>query len=165
MHDDVISQIQALRSMTVAQLRVEWERLYGETTRSCNRDYLWKRLAWRVQELKYGGLSDAATARLKELAPTTLTFVRAQRPRGFDPDAVPAPTPTTPKTVRDARLPAPGSVITRKWRGRDLRLVVRDDGFEIDGVVYGSLSEAARGVTGQRWNGPLFWGLRERKRR
>jgi hypothetical protein len=42
--------------------------------------------------------------------------------------------------------------------------VVRNDGFEIDGVVYGSLSEAARGVTGQRWNGPLFWGLRTRKR-
>jgi hypothetical protein len=165
MPDDVISQIQALRGMSVSQLRIEWERLYGETTRSRNRDYLWKRLAWRVQELKYGGLSNAAKQRLRELAPTTLTYVRAQRPRGFDPEAVPVlPAPTTAKTVRDARLPAPGSVINRKWRGRDLRLLVRDDGFEIDGVVYGSLSEAARGVTGQRWNGPLFWGLRTRKR-
>ena len=160
----MLSEIERLRGLTVAEPRSEWLRLYGEPTRSRNRDFLWKRLAWRVQELKYGGLSDAAKVRLKELAPTTLTFVRGQRPRGFDPEAVPA-TGTTAKTIRDARLPAPGSVITRTWRGRDLRLVVRDDGFEVDGVVYGSLSEAARGVTGQRWNGPLFWGLRERKRK
>ena len=162
----MLAEIERLRGMTVAQLRVEWERLYGETTRSRNRDFLWKRLAWRVQEIANGGLSDAAKTRLRELAPVTLQFTRAQRPRGFDPDAAPPPAPrSTAKPVRDTRLPASGSVITRKWRGRDLRLVVRDDGFEVDGVVYGSLSEAARGVTGQRWNGPLFWGLRERKRK
>ena len=69
-----------------------------------------------------------------------------------------------PTTRRDPRLPAPGSTIVREYRGQTLRLNVLDDGFELDGVHYGSLSEAARVVTGQRWNGPLFWGLRDRKR-
>ena len=59
MQGSVIAQIEALRKMTVGDLRREWERLYGEPTRSCNREYLWRRLAWRVQELAYGGLSCA----------------------------------------------------------------------------------------------------------
>ena len=74
-------------------------------------------------------------------------------------------TPPGTKTHRDPRLPSPGSTIVRDYRGQQLRLLVLGDGFELDGVHYGSLSEAARVVTGQRWNGPLFWGLRERKRR
>lgn len=73
--------------------------------------------------------------------------------------------PVRPKTVRDLRLPTAGTVITRTWRGRDLRLVVLEDGFELDGVRYGSLSEAARAVTGAHWNGKLFWGLTQRTRK
>lgn len=164
MADSVITQIRALKMMSVGQLRGEWLRLYGEPTSSRNRDYLWRRLAWRVQELAHGGLSDRAKARIEELAPDG--FQRAVTPR--TPVAVESPNvapPPRPKPVRDIRLPSPGTVITRTWRGRDLRLLVLDDGFELDGVRYASLSEAARAVTGQRWNGPLYWGLRERKRR
>ena len=70
-----------------------------------------------------------------------------------------------PTTRRDPRLPPPGSTIAREYRGQTLRLQVLDNGFELDGIHYDSLSEAARVVTGQRWNGPLFWGLRDRKRK
>ena len=76
----VIRRIHALRQMTVAQLRGEWNRLYGEPTRSRNRDYLFRRLAWRVQETEHGGLSDQARGRIEELAPDGLT--RASRFRG-----------------------------------------------------------------------------------
>ena len=62
-------------------------------------------------------------------------------------------------------LPPAGTLITRTYRGRELRLLVLDDGFELEGVHYRSLSEAARAVTGSRWNGRLFWGLTERKRK
>lgn len=160
----MLAEIAKLKRMPVAELRLEWRRLYGEETRSRNRDYLWKRLAWRIQELAYGGLDEATKQRLAELAPET--YVRARRPANFDPDQMvdPAPPPPPTKSARDQRLPAPGSVITRRWRGRDLRLLVREEGFELDGAVYGSLSEAARGVTGARWNGRLFWGLTARKR-
>ena len=65
----VIGQLTALRQMTVPELRQEWARLYGEPARSSNRAYMWKRLAWRIQELAHGGLSDATRVRLEELAP------------------------------------------------------------------------------------------------
>ena len=163
MSESIVHQIQALQRMTVGQLRVEWQRLYGEPTRSRNRVYLWRRLAWRVQELQLGGLSDDAKARIVALAPAT--FVRSQIPPGFEPGPTATPRPPGPTARRDPRLPAPGSTITREYRGQTLRLQVLDDGFELDGVHYDSLSEAARVVTGQRWNGPLFWGLTKRNRK
>jgi hypothetical protein len=157
MDKSILSEINCLREMTVGELRVEWQRLYGEPTRSRNKDFLWRRLAWRVQELAYGGLTDVAKARIAELG--TDGFVRAQAPRAFAESLRAARKPR-----RDPRMPLPGSVIIREYRGQTLRLKVLDDGFELDGVHYGSLSEAARVVTGQRWNGPLFWGLRKRSR-
>jgi len=161
MDKPVIAEIARLRCLSVAELRDEWFRLYGEPTRSRNRDYLWKRLAWRVQELRSGGLSDAARTRIDELAPGG--FTRARTPTwdasGVDTRPEPANRPR-----RDPRLPSPGSILVREYRGRQLRLSVLDDGFEFDGVRYGSLSAAARAVTGSRWNGHLFWGLKTRKR-
>ncbi len=164
MDKSMLGEINRLRQMTVGELREEWLRLYGEPSRSRNRDFLWRRLAWRVQELAVGGLSDAAKGRIVELAPAT--FTRTQVRRGFQlPDGDAGPPPAKPKTFRDARLPSPGTVIVRRWRGRDLRLVVLQDGFELDGVRYGSLSEAARAATGSHWNGRLFWGVTQRSRR
>jgi hypothetical protein len=158
----VLAQIARLKRMPVAELRLEWRRLYGEETRSRNRDYLWKRLAWRVQELAYGGLDEATKQRLEELAPET--YVRARRPNGFDPDRALAPAQPPPASKRDARLPTPGTVLTRSWHGNEIRVLVREDGYEHDGTMYGSLSALARAVTGQRWNGKLFFGLTTRKR-
>lgn len=163
MPDNVIAQIHAFKKMTVGELRQEWMRLYGEASSSRNRDFLWKRLAWRVQERAHGGLSDRAKERILELAPAG--FIRACPPRNFEPPTeASAPTRTKTRPVRDIRLPSPGTVVTRTWHGRDLRLLVMDDGFELDGVHYQSLSEAARAVTGAHWNGKLFWGLTRRTR-
>lgn len=164
MQGGVIAKIQALQRMSVGELHAEWMRLYGEPSRSRHRDYLIRRLCWRVQELAYGGLSDAAKARIAELAPAG--FVRARVPNGFEPlaiDAAPIEKPL--RASRDPRLPSPGTVITRRWRGRELRLLVLDDGYEVDGVRYESLTAAARGITGQAWSGWLFFGLRQRSRR
>jgi hypothetical protein len=160
----VIHQIEALRKMSLADLRREWERLYGEPSRSHNRDFLWRRLAWRIQELANGGLSGAARERIVELAPSS--FTRARVPAGFQPPAAdPVPLEELPRTVRDPRLPSPGTVISRRYHGRELRLLVLDDGYELDGVRYASLTEAARAATGAHWNGRLFWQVTERRRR
>jgi hypothetical protein len=157
------TQIARFQAMTVGQLRVEWERLYGEPTRSRNRDYLWKRLAWRVQEIQFGGLSAAAKERIIELAPAT--FSRSQLPAGYHPVAGMPPTPPGPTRVRrDRRLPAPGSTLVRRYKGDDLRVLVLDDGFEWNGRRFDSLSEVAFAVTGSKWNGWLFFGLTDRKR-
>jgi len=160
----VIGQIEMLRKMTVRELRARWVELYSEPTRSCNRDYLWRRLAWRVQELAHGGLSDTANQRIAELAPAG--FVRARVPKGFQPPAVGTNTIVEPaRTVRDPRLPSPGTVLSRQYRGREIRVVVTKGGFEWGGRRFDSLSAVAKAVTGQKWNGRLFFGLTERKPR
>ncbi len=153
MQTSVLREINRLRQMTVAELRQEWERLYGEPTHSRNRDQLWKRLAWRVQELAHGGLSDRAKARLEEWAPALPT----------NPKSVAAPKPS-PTKVRDLRLPTCGTVLTRQYHGREIRVLTLEDGFEWEGRRYGSLSAVAWAVTGQKWNGLLFFGLTQRKR-
>jgi hypothetical protein len=161
MDTSIIGEINQLRQLTVGELRVEWERLYGEPTRSRNKDFLFRRLAWRIQELAYGGLPDTARARILELAPAT--FVRSQVPPGLAP--VVAGGRTAPLGLRrDPRLPKPGSTLLRHYKGRDVRVDVLDDGFEYDGRHFDSLSEIARVVTGSAWNGWLFFGLTKRKR-
>lgn len=160
MNQSTIAQISRLRRMSVGQLRDEWFRLYGEPTRSRNRDYLWKRLAWRVQEIAHGGLSDEAKTRIDELAPDG--FTRARTPAGAIPDDIPEAPQSKPR--RDPRLPSPGTVLTRQYHGQEIRVLVREDGFEWDDRHFRSLSAAARAVTGQRWNGWLFFGLTKRKR-
>jgi hypothetical protein len=158
----IVSEIQALQRMTVGQLRVRWLELYGEETRSRNRTYLWRRLAWRVQERALGGLPDSAKARIVEISPAT--FVRSQLPPGFPPaDGMVLSSPGSPAR-RDPRLPSPGSTILRKYKGEDVRVLVMADGFEWDGRQFDSLSEVALAVTGSKWNGWLFFGLTDRKR-
>ncbi len=165
METTLLRELQRIQRLSVSELQAEWSRLYGgESCRSRNRTYLVKRLCWRIQELTHGGLGDRARARIDELAADT--FTRARTPREALDAAVAANSPKpTPGPKRDPRLPVPGTVITRTYRGRELRLLVLEDGFELDGVHYRSLSEAARAVTGSKWNGRLFWGLTERKRK
>ena len=168
MPDTVTAQILALEKMTVGQLRVKWKELFGgEDTRSCNRTYLWRRLAWRVQELANGGLSERAKARIAEL--NRDDDLRMLPPRKWQPSTngngdQPGPNAAR-KALRDSRLPRPGATLTRRYRGHEIRVTVLEDGFEWDGRHYASLSALAREVTGQRWNGLLFFGLTKRDRK
>src|SRR5712692_48735 len=163
----VTAQILTLQKMTVGQLREKWKELYGgEETRSFNRVYLWRRLAWRVQELAYGGLSERAKARITEL--NRDDDLRFLPPRTWTPSAIAAPAPTSRHRaglVRDPRLPSPGSVITRQYRGQEVRVTVTETGFEWQGRPYRSLSAVARDVCGRRWNGFLFFQLTTRRRK
>jgi len=162
METGMIRKLHRLRQMTVGELRLEWERLYGEPTRSRNKDFLFRRLAWRVQELQHGGLSDRAKQRMKELA--TDGFIRARPPKLDAHVADPAPA-HSPRPRRDRRLPAAGTVITKMYKGTELRVVVRDDGIEYDGAMFPTFSALAKHVTGSKSiNGKLFFGLTERKR-
>jgi len=161
------AQIAALQRMTVAQLREKWKELYGgEETSSFNRVWLWRRLAWRVQELAYGGLSERAKARIAEI--NRDDDLRFLPPRTWNPITNTVPEPTSrrgARPVRDPRLPSPGGVITRQYHGREIRVTVTETGFEWEGRPYRSLSAVARDVCGQRWNGFLFFGLAQRRRK
>jgi len=156
MGTNMLGRINELRQMTVSELQSEWLRLYGEPSRSRNRDYLWKRLAWRIQELEHGGLSDRAKQRIDELAPDA--FIRARTP-STAPGRENAPS-RVERPRRDPRMPSPGTVITKTYRGRELRIIVRDDGFELDGAMYPTATALAKAITGCRSiNGKLFLGL------
>jgi hypothetical protein len=162
----VLAQINELRGMKVADLRVKWRELFGEDSRSNNKNFLWRRLAWRVQELAYGGLSERAKARLEDLSHQV--DIRFLPPRGWKEalEAATAARPAmAPGPVRDPRLPKPGTVLSRPYRGHDIRVTVLARGFEYSGRPYRSLSAIAREVTGQRWNGLLFFGLAQRSRK
>jgi hypothetical protein len=162
----VLAQINELRGMKVAELRLKWVELFGEASRSNNRDFLWRRLAWRVQELAFGGLSERAKARLAELSKEV--DLRFLPPRGWKEalEAATAARPAmAPGPVRDPRLPKPGTVLSRPYRGHDIRVSVLEKGFEHAGRPYRSLSAIAREVTGQRRNGLLFFGLTKRDRK
>jgi hypothetical protein len=152
----VALELAALERMTTSQLADKYLELYGEPTRSRNKDYLRKRLAWRVQELAEGGLSERALERIKELGDQLPERWRMRT-------ASPAPAVTPPPRAIDPRLPPPGSVITRTYRGTAHSLVVKDDGFEYDGRHFASLSAIARHITGTAWNGHLFFGLRKKR--
>ncbi len=147
------AQIARLQKMSVAELREEWKRLYdGEEPRVSNRVWLWKRLAWRVQELKFGGLSDAAQKRLEELMPTAELALR-------NPPGKKHPPPAPIEPVRDKRIPPPGTVLLRRYKDQAITVEVLTNGFEWEGRQYRSLSAVATEVTGSHLNGVRFFHL------
>ena len=150
MKQAIAEQIEALRDMTVAELREKYAEVFGEQTRSSHKQYLYKRICWGLQSREEGGLSERARRRAEELAndadlrllaPVARTVVRPFKPS------------------HDKRLPMPGTVLTREYRGRTIAVTVLDNGFEYQGTVYRSLTAVAKAVTGQHWNGPFFFGL------
>ena len=157
-------EVAALRRLTVKELRGRYVEVFGEATRSGNKDWLVKRIAWRMQANAEGGLTERARRRAEELANDADLRMR-------QPPAMPAPSPayTTHKTKVDfgARAGAlmPGTILTRPYKGRTVAVTVRYDGFEFEGEVYRTLSAVAKAVTGSHWSGNLFFGLTSPKGR
>jgi len=158
MGKSIAAEIRELQDMTVPELQARYRELFGEETRSHHKQQLFRKLAWRVQELAEGGLSERAKARAREIA--NEADIRVQPPREFMNGA---PSATR---VRDERLPVPGTLIEREYKGRVVSVRVLDKGFEYEGRTYRSLSAVAREVTGTNWIGMLFFGLaRHREKR
>lgn len=154
-------EIQGLSRMTVGELREKYLEVFGEETRSHHKEFLRKRIAWRLQALAEGDLSERARRRAKELANDANLRMRAPRDPAT-PGSVEIKARTTTSCISpssDPRLPLPGTLLVREFQGRDIVVKVLDDGFEFDGQRYKSLSAIAKEVTGSKWNGFLFFGL------
>lgn len=159
---NVDQELTRLRELSVAELREEYERVWGEPVRSRHKQHLIKRIIWRLQAAEEGwtGYSDHVLQRARELA--DLSFLRVNAPKGWTPgDAVGCPGRTVRATLRtrDPRLPMPGTTIERHYRGGVVRLTVVPDGFVYEGQHYRSLSAVARVVTGSHINGFAFFKL------
>ncbi|HWH58212.1 MAG TPA: DUF2924 domain-containing protein [Terriglobales bacterium] len=152
-------EIEALRHMTAGQLKEKYREVFGEVSRSNHKQFLFRRIAWRIQANVEGGLSERARQRALEIANDADLRIRA--PKNFlkaelDESRIiegrVAPT-------EDPRLPMPGSDLVRRYRGKDIIVRVREEGFEYDGHLHRSLSSAVREATGTPWNGFAFFGL------
>lgn len=159
MKESVSTQVATLGHLSPAQLRRVYEEVFGEPSRSNNRRWLVRRIAWRIQAKAEGGLSERARSRAAELARDEDMRLRPPPDRG---PGLGADLRTVTGVVvdrADRRVPIAGSVLVRPYRGVDHRVKVLPDGFEHNGVVYRSLSAVAHAITGSHWNGYLFFGL------
>lgn len=141
--DTMASDIAVLATETRTELISRWRALYrSEPPRRISRDLLTRALAYRIQEQALGGLKPSTRRLLARVA----ADASAHRP-----------IETTP-----ASSPVPGTVLLRQWQGKEHRVIVRERGVEYRGRLYKSLSEIARRITGSKWSGPLFFGLKQR---
>jgi hypothetical protein len=151
-------EIDHLRHKTVAELKVRYLEVFGEASRSNHKQYLVRRIAWRLQALAEGDLSERARERALSLARDADLRLRA--PQGSSGMA------TTVGRHRDARLPAPGTILRRTFRDENITVRVLENGFQYEGAVYRSLSAVVRHISGTQWNGFSFFrlhGAEERK--
>jgi hypothetical protein len=136
---ELSQRIAVLDGLTAQQLRDEWRRLYRGQPPRLSRDLLIRTIAYRMQELVYGGLSKATQRKLDALT---------KELKGKGSIAV---TPDT--SVRS------GTRLVREWRGKTHTVVVTEDGFEYAGKIFPSLTKIAHAITGAHWSGPRFFGL------
>ena len=161
MNTATYKEIRELSRMTVGELREKYFEVFGEESRSRHKEFLRKRIAWRIQALAEGDLSERARRRAEELANDADLRMRAPRdPERTGSNEVKArTTKSCISSSRDKRLPIPGTLLVREFQGRDILVKVLDSGFEFNDRRYKSLSAIAREVTGSRWNGFLFFGI------
>ena len=160
----VLAAIDELRSSNVIVLRKKYQEAFGEESKSSNKQFLFRRIAWRLQADAEGGLSERARRRAAEIV--TDSDLRTRAPNELLPSEVPANAigvVARSQPQRDWRLPPAGTLLTRRLRDRQIIVKVLADGFEFDSRRYRSLSAIAREVTGTRWNGLLFFRLTERR--
>ena len=138
MSDTILAQIAALKTRSTSELRDKWRELFDKEPPVLGRRYLEHRIAFRVQELRLGGLSDRARRRLDVLADQLEPKAARRRSRG---------------------RPIAGTELRREWKGIEHVVKVRENDFEYDGRPFKSLSAIARAITNTRWNGWLFFGL------
>ena len=139
----MVAQVAELEGMTLEQLREKWNALYNTAPPvTSSRQQLVGRLAYRLQELVYGGLSEETKAKLESLGRVAMNSGKAA-PRNPD-------------------QPVPGTKLIREWQGERKEVTVLESGFEYAGKTYRSLSAIATEITGTKWNGPDFFGLRRR---
>ena len=149
--EELLKEVSALNGKPLKDLKEKYQKLYGpKKTVPVNRTFLVKRIVYKLQEQKHGGLSqaakDKADALIKKHDP-----VNNKSAKSKNGDAK--------KVNRDPRLPIPGTIIAKVYKGKKLEVKVLENGFEYKSKVYRSLSGIAKDITGDGWNGFLFFGL------
>ena len=146
MTDPVLARLTAIKTTPTPKLREQWRLLFGSEPPPFNRQYIESRLAYRIQELAYGGLKPETVRYLEKMGEQLDGGRVAVRKR-----------PANDRPVSGTRL-------IRDYQGVEHCVTVRDDDFEYQGRPYKSLSAIARAITGTQWNGLAFFGLKSGRR-
>jgi hypothetical protein len=160
MHVSVGKEVAVLERMTVKDLRAKYAEVWNEQTNANNKGWLVRRIAWRLQALAEGDLSERARQRAAELARDS--DVRTTIPRQSKPTESPSVVTGALPVAGDRRLPPAGTVLTRKYKGTTLQVLVLPDGFVYADTIYPSLSAVAKAITGSHCNGFLFFRLNQK---
>ena len=145
-HDPIPARLAALKTATTLALKAQWRELFDSEPPPFNRRYLESRLAYRIQELAYGGLKPETIRRLERLGDELDGGDRKK------------------SRIRADLKPITGTRLLREWQGVEHVVTVTSDGFDWQGRPYKSLSAIARAITGTRWNGWVFFGLKNHRR-
>jgi len=159
---NVDKEVAAMERMTVDQLRAKYAEVFGEPTNGRHKEWLIKRIAWRMQANTEGDLSERARRRAMELANDADLRTMAPRHRKPAPGAEDR-TKTVATKVRANTELLPGTIVKRDYKGQMIRVTVLAEGFEYLGERYKSLTSVAKAVTGKHWNGFHFFGLRKKR--
>jgi hypothetical protein len=143
-HDPIPARLAALKTTPTPDLKKQWRDLFESEPPPFNRRYLESRIAYRIQELSLGGLKPETIRRLERLG---------EELDGGD---------RKKSRIRADTIPIAGTRLIREWLGVEHVVTVTTDGFEWHGRPYKSLSAIARAITGTRWNGLIFFGLKRR---
>ncbi len=147
MTDTVLARVAALKTAPTPELKQQWRDLFETEPPPYNRRFLESRLAYRIQELAYGGLKKETIDRLVALG------------EQLDGGNI------TVRRIRGDDRPIAGTRLIREWQGVEHTVTVLHDGYEWQGRPYQSLSSVARAITGTRWNGWVFFGLKNQRSR
>lgn len=144
--DPIPGRLAALKTTSTPDLKAQWRDLFGIEPPPFNRRYLESRLAYRIQELAYGGLKPETVRKLQALG------------EQLDGGSI------ATRRIRADIRPIAGTRLIREWQGIEHLVTVTTDGFDWQGRPYKSLSAIARAITGTRWNGWVFFGLKNHRR-
>jgi len=144
--NEVLARLTALSQASIADLKAQWRQLFEMNAPPYNRRFLESRLAYRIQELAYGGLKPETVERLEAIG------------EELDGGSI------IRRRTRTDRKPIAGTRLVREWQGIEHIVTVRSEDYEYRGRPYKSLSAIARSITGTRWNGWVFFGLKNLRR-
>jgi hypothetical protein len=139
-HEELASEIASLSNARIDELRDRWMAIHGKApSREIGRSVLTRAITYRLQERAHGGIKPS-TCRLLAKAVEEIATGSSKKPQ--------------------TRMAQSGTILIREWQGTAHRVTMLDDGVSFNGKRYRSLSEVTREITGSRWSGPLFFGLR-----
>ena len=159
MNAELNQNIMDLRDLTTAQLQRKYQELFGQASHSNHKDYLLRRVAWRLQALAEGGLSERARQYARAIA--TDADLRLCAPKKSQ--SQPMIRVANASRQLDPRVPPPGTQLIKRYKEETLTVTVLEEGYRYGERVYKSLSAIARQVTGTQWNGLVFFGLCSRR--